>query len=139
MKKAVVYVGVDVAKNHLDVSWGKQSRRLPNQKVAHHTLVAELKASGQPMQVICEASGGYEQALVHALQRAGQLVSIVPANRVHKSAQAAGILAKTDRIDARVLSAFGAPRCNRWRPHLSQSDTATCANWKPNAGNSLNY
>lgn len=108
MKKAVVYVGVDVAKNHLDVSWGKQSRRLPNQKVAHHTLVAELKASGQPMQVICEASGRYEQALVHALQRAGQLVSIVPANRVRKSAQAAGILAKTDRIDARVLSAFGA-------------------------------
>ena len=60
-----------------------------------------------PVQVICEPSGGYERALVRALVRAQLKVSLVPANRVRQFARAAGILAKTDRIDARVLCAFG--------------------------------
>src|SRR4029077_2786579 len=59
-----------------------------------------------PVQVICEPSGGYERALVRALVRAQLKVSLVPANRVRQFARAAGILAKTDRIDANVLCAF---------------------------------
>ncbi len=56
------------------------------------------------MQVICEPGGGYERAFVQALARARMQVSLVQANRV----SAAAILAKTDRIDAQVLCAFGA-------------------------------
>ena len=51
-----------------------------------------------------EPSGGYERAFVQALARARMQVSLVQANRV----SAAAILAKTDRIDAQVLCAFGA-------------------------------
>ncbi len=54
-----------------------------------------------------EPSGGYERALVRALVRAQIKVSLVPANRVRQFARAAGILAKSDRIDAKVLCAFG--------------------------------
>jgi transposase len=48
------------------------------------------------VQVICEASGGYERAL----HRAQIKVSLVQASRVRQFARAAGILAKTDAIDA---------------------------------------
>ena len=57
--------------------------------------------------MICESSGGYERALVQALARAGAQISLVQANRVRQFARAAGILAKTDRIDAEVLCEFG--------------------------------
>jgi transposase len=57
--------------------------------------------------VICEASGGYERAVIQALQRRGIDVSLAPANRVRQFARSAGILAKTDRIDAAVLASFG--------------------------------
>jgi transposase len=59
------------------------------------------------VQVICESSGGYERRLVQALARARIKVSLVQANRVRQFARAAGILAKTDRIDAEVLCEFG--------------------------------
>ena len=57
--------------------------------------------------MICEASGGYERAVIQALQRRGIDVSLAPANRVRQFARSAGILAKTDRIDAAVLASFG--------------------------------
>jgi transposase len=108
MKEAVVYVGVDVAKGHLDVSWSQNNRRFSNDKAGHRGLLEWLGQSQGAVHLVCEASGGYEQAFVHAMQQARQRVSLIPANRVRKFGQAAGILAKTDRIDACVLSAFGA-------------------------------
>jgi transposase len=54
-----------------------------------------------------EPSGGYERALVRALVAAQIKVSLVSANRVRQFARAGGILAKTDRIDAKLLCAFG--------------------------------
>jgi transposase len=61
-----------------------------------------------PVQLICEASGGYEQALLESLAKSQIKVTLVQAVRVRQYARAAGILAKTDQIDARVLAAFGA-------------------------------
>jgi transposase len=55
------------------------------------------------VQVICEASGGYERGVLRALQHAGVVVSLVQASRVRQFARAAGVLAKTDAIDASVL------------------------------------
>src|SRR4029077_20482018 len=66
-----------------------------------------VKRLEKPVQVICESSGGYERRLVQALARARIKVSLVQANRVRQFARAAGILAKTDRIDAEVLCEFG--------------------------------
>jgi transposase len=130
MKEAVVYVGVDVAKRHLDVSWNQKNRRFANDKEGHRALLAWLAPSQQSLHLVCEASGGYEQAFVYALQRAGRPVSLVQASRVRKFAHAAGILAKTDRIDAAVLSAFGAamqppasPSCPYQQQELCELET----------------
>ena len=49
----------------------------------------------------------YEQALLESLQKSEVKVTLVQAVRVRQYARAAGILAKTDRIDAKVLAAFG--------------------------------
>lgn len=60
-----------------------------------------------PVHLICEASGGYERGLLEAAEQKAIKLSLVQANRVRQYARAAGILAKTDKVDARVLCAFG--------------------------------
>jgi transposase len=107
MKEQHVYVGVDVAKADLDAARGGERRRFGNDLRGSQQLIRWVRQSEQAVQVICEASGGYERALVRALQRAGIAVSVVQASRVRQFARASGIWAKTDRIDARVLVAFG--------------------------------
>lgn len=107
MKQASVYVGLDIAKAYLDVAWEKQSRRVPNDLRGRRQLVQWLQQIAGSVQVICEASGGYERGVVQVLQGGGFAVSVVQASRVRQFARAAGILAKTDGIDAGVLCAFG--------------------------------
>ncbi len=108
MNQSVVYIGVDVAKGHLDVSWAQEARRFANDKSGRAALVAWIKQSPAALQLICEASGGYEQALLELLHQRQVKITLVQANRVRQYARAAGILAKTDKVDARVLACFGA-------------------------------
>jgi len=107
MNKEQVYVGIDVAKARLDVAWGEEGRQVSNDKAGHKELVKWLGKMEEKVQVVCEASGGYERKLVRALHEAAIRVSVVSASRVRQYARAAGILAKTDSIDAKVLCAFG--------------------------------
>ena len=107
MKQSVVYIGIDVAKAHLDVAWAQTVRRLPNQRSGHAALIRWIKQSTTPVQLICEASGGYEQALLESLEKSALKVTLVQAVCVRQYARATGILAKTDKIDAKVLAAFG--------------------------------
>lgn len=107
MKEELVYLGIDIAKSHLDAAIKKEKRRLPNDALGHRQLISWIKRMEGQVQVICEPSGGYERALVLALARAQIRLSLVQANRVRQFARAAGILAKTDRIDTEVLCAFG--------------------------------
>ena len=107
MNNAVVYIGVDVAKAYLDVAWAERSRRFANGKSGCSALIRWIKQSALPVHLICEASGGYERGLLDAAEQNGIKLSLVQANRVRQYARAAGILAKTDKVDARVLCAFG--------------------------------
>ena len=105
VKEQLVCCGVDIAKSYLDAAIGKEKRRLPNDAVGHRQLIRWIKQMQRVVvQVICEPSGGYERMLVQALARAQIRVSLVQANRVRQFARASGILAKTDRIDARGFS-----------------------------------
>ena len=65
------------------------------------------------MQLICEASGGYEQALLESLAEEDLAITLVQALRVRQYARA--VLALTDRT-MRELAAF-ARRCN-WSPSV---------------------
>ncbi len=119
MKQNVVYIGIDVAKAHLDVAWAQTVRRFSNERSGHAALVRWIKQSTTPVQLICEASGGYEQALLESLEKSEVKVTLVQAVRVRQYARAAGILAKTDKIDAKVLAAFGSAIKPQPTPPLS--------------------
>ena len=106
MKEQLVYLGVDIAKCYLDAAIGNEKRCFSNDPIGHRALIKWIKQIEGSVQVICEPSGGYERGLVRALVGAQLKVSLVPANRVRQFARAAGILAKTDRIDAKLLCAF---------------------------------
>src|SRR6266852_2647701 len=121
MNQSVVYIGIDVAKAHLDVAWAGVARRFPNDQRGRAALVAWIKQSriAAPLHVICEASGGYEQALLESLEQNALKATLVQATRVRQYARAAGILAKTDTIDAKLLAAFGAVMQPKPTPALS--------------------
>ena len=106
MKEELVYLGVDIAKYYLDAAIRSEKRRFANETAGHRQLIRWINQIEGAVQVICEPSGGYERGLVRALVGAQLKVSLAPANRVRQFARAADILAKTDRIDAKVLCAF---------------------------------
>src|SRR3989442_9374176 len=106
MKQSVVYIGIDVAKTHLDVAWAGTFRRLPNERSGHAALVRWIKQSATPVQLICEASGGYSQALLESLEKREVQGTLVQAGRVRQYARAAGVPAHDGRIDAERLAPF---------------------------------
>lgn len=68
-------------------------------------LIAKLRAADVDL-VVVEATGGYERGLVCALQSAGITVARVNPRQARDFAKSMGVLAKTDRVDARVLRDF---------------------------------
>lgn len=110
MSATLVVVGIDVAKAQVDVSvLGAmlEAQRFDNEAEGHSALAAALAPLGVAL-VVMEATGGYEAALACALQAAGLAVAIVNPKQARDFARSMGKLAKTDRIDARMLAEFAA-------------------------------
>ncbi len=109
MSVTSVVVGIDVAKAHVDVSVlgcpSSMAQRFDNEAEAHSALAAALKPLGVAL-VVMEATGGYEAALACALQAVGLPVAVVNPRQARDFAKSMGRLAKTDRIDARMLAEF---------------------------------
>ncbi len=90
-------------------------------------LLAEAEAAAPPgtrIQVVLEATGGYEAALVAALHAAERPVSVIQPSRTRHFARVRAEHAKTDPIDADVLTAFGealqpAPTHSTAQSHLA--------------------
>jgi transposase len=102
------FVGIDVSKDKLDVAVHEaESFVVQNTERDVGQLCERLKALS-PGLVVLEASGGYERLCVAALAHAGLPVALVNARQVREFARATGVLAKTDRLDARVLAHFAA-------------------------------
>lgn len=102
------FVGIDVAKHSLDGYLASEDRSftLSNDTAGFKQLLAELPTAGECL-VVIEATGGYQNRVVAALVTAGHLVAVVNPRQVRDFARGLGILAKTDRIDARVIARFG--------------------------------
>lgn len=102
-----IYVGLDIAKSNLQLHLAGPFHDLPNTAAGHRRLLQLLHAHSG-VQVVCEATGGYERDVVAALHAAGVPVSVLNPARVRHFARAQGQRAKTDRIDAALLSECGA-------------------------------
>jgi transposase len=104
-----IFVGIDVAKAHLDIALRPTGERwaLANDDVGIAALVERLQAV-QPHLIVLEATGGYQRAVVAALAAAGLSVAVVNPRQARDCAKATGPLAKTDALDARALAHFAA-------------------------------
>lgn len=115
------YVGIDIAKDTLELArTGQQETRSYRQSSEQITRLVEALAKEAPELIVLEATGGYERPLVEALARAQLPVVVVNPRQVRAFAKASGRLAKTDRIDARLLAAYGAQFQLQVRPLPSQ-------------------
>jgi transposase len=113
MEPTPLYVGIDVAKAHLDVAEGSTGAlwRVANDEVGIAEALRRLEVLA-PALVVLEATGGYEAPVAAALGAAGLPVAVVNPRQVRDFAKSTGKLAKTDALDARVLALFG----ERMRP-----------------------
>lgn len=109
------FVGIDVSKAWLDcdASPAADAVRHGNDAAGIEALVVRMREI-KPALIVLEATGGYETAAASALGAAGLPVAVVNPKQVRDFAKAMGILAKTDRIDARVLALFA----QRIRPQV---------------------
>jgi transposase len=110
-------VGIDVSKSWLDahVLPAGQSVRVPNTRDGIRKLKRWLAAS-DPVLVVVEATGKWHRPLRRSLHASGMAVAVADPYRVRMFAKAQGILAKTDRLDARVLAQFAAVMTPAIRP-----------------------
>lgn len=108
-KKSETFIGIDVSKELLEVAAHERTYeyRCPNKPTAFGALTAELVAL-HPALIVLEATGGWEKEVTAALHAAGLPVVVINPRQVRAFARAAGQLAKTDRLDARVLAHFAA-------------------------------
>ena len=135
----VLYAGLDISKAKLQLHLQNQQHVLDNNPKGYADLVQKICAVGG-VQIVCEATGGYERGVVRALHEASQPVSVLNPARVRHFAQAQGECAKNDSIDAEILTDYGTalrpgitPKAEpareelralvQWRDHLKEQLT----------------
>ncbi len=111
------HIGIDVGKSFLDIyilelelHWQEE-----NSPAGIKRLVSKLNRY-KLTRVLVEATGGYERQIVEASAEKGLPIIIVPPIKVRQFAHAQGILAKTDKMDARLIALFGSTMRPEVRP-----------------------
>jgi transposase len=109
VEKEKEYVGVDVSKEILDmiVYTTGEMRSFANDRPGISSAVVWLKKV-TPEIIAMEATGGLEVPFYVALQQVKLPVAVINPRQVRDFAKSTGMLAKTDKIDARVLARFAA-------------------------------
>jgi transposase len=122
-KKSKAFIGIDVSKKLLEVAAHESDYhfRCANKASAFAELIAELIAL-RPALIVLEATGGLEIPVTAALHAVGLPVVVVNPRQVRDFAKATGQLAKTDRLDARILAHFAAAIKPPLRPIKSKDE-----------------
>jgi transposase len=100
------FLGVDVSKDWIDTCdlASGETRHIDTRPRALKAFAVKLPSTTL---VVLEASGGYERPLIEALEASGVAYARVNPRQAREFARATGRLAKTDRVDARVLALMG--------------------------------
>ena len=103
-----VDVGIDVCKAFLDIHIlpANTVLRVANTKTGLKKLLAALKGL-RVRTIVVEATGKYHRACHRVLHDNGFAVTVVNPGRARLFAESLGALAKTDKVDARMLALFG--------------------------------
>jgi len=105
-EKPAVVIGIDVSKARLDICAPGGEWSVHNDLESIGILASQLQEL-QPDLIVIESTGGLERAVLVELSAVGLPVALVNPRRVREFAKSIGLLAKTDRIDARLLVRFG--------------------------------
>src|SRR4051812_17233461 len=108
MDKAPTFIGIDVAKHRLEVHLrpSGESFTIDYSEEEVAALVERRLLPLEPTLIVLEATGGLEVRLAAALAAAALPVAVVNPRQVRSFARAIGRLAKTDRLDAKVIAHF---------------------------------
>lgn len=114
-------VGVDVGKTTLDVlilevDTYLQESNTPEGVKRLVNKLARFKLS----RIVVEATGGYERLFVEACAEKSMPFIVVQPMQVRQFARAQGVLAKTDKLDARLIALFGAVIKPQPKPPVSK-------------------
>jgi transposase len=102
-----VFIGVDVSKDTLDVAVRPTGEEMSFANTEDGVAaMRDFIQSFSPRRIVLEATGGWEVAAVSALAAKGLPVVVVNPRQVRHFAKATGLLAKTDKIDARTIARF---------------------------------
>ncbi len=104
---AIVAAGIDVSKKTLNIHLSGRDDTAANDTDGFRKVARILRDGGAERAVI-EATGRMHRALFQSLHDRGFTVCVVNPRQSRDFARAGGELAKTDRVDARALAAFGA-------------------------------
>lgn len=128
--QAILTVGVDMAKKEFVAALfqGQPQALLgtfTNDVAGYEALSAQVSAAGHQLgvaqvQLVIEATGGYEAALVAHAYEQGWLVSMPNPKQVRDWAKGVGYRGKSDCIDAQILAHYGAERRPTPRPQLAE-------------------
>src|SRR3954470_2302688 len=107
MSDSVAIAGIDVSKDKLDVHVlpSNLDFTVSRDRRGLTTLCRLLRKAGVHT-VALEASGDYERIVIEMLEAEDFVVHVLNPLRVRRFAEAAGILAKTDPIDARLIGLY---------------------------------
>ena len=123
---AQTVAGLDVSKHGVDACVISGEIISTMKHGCMEELARNLADQGVDLAVL-EPTGGYERPVIAALAEAGIAVAIVNARHIRHFARAAGMLAKTDRLDARVLAEYAARMTPESRPQRDAQRQRLCA------------
>jgi len=125
---AECWVGIDVAKAHLDVAtWPAVERLRVTRDEAGLAELTDWLHARTPALIVLEATGGLETPVMVARVEACRPAAAIHPRPARDFAKALGRLAKTDALDADVLARFGAairPEPRPWKDAEAQALTA---------------
>lgn len=104
--KFELYWGIDVSKGWLDIAIGNQIFHIDQTDQSISEFITRHRGSPEKTLVALESTGGYERLVADYLRSAGFHVHIAHPNKVSAFAKARGRLAKTDKIDAKLLADY---------------------------------
>jgi transposase len=107
------YIGIDISKDKLDVftRHNNEVKTTANLPKDIGKLIAKLAKEHENIHLVCEATGGYEKPLLKAAFKACCPISLMNARCVRSFADAMSQHAKTDPIDAQIITHFAEVKC----------------------------
>jgi transposase len=103
-----VSLGIDISSKRLDCYWSHTNKHqsFENNTSGISRLVAKVKKES-PQWLVFEPTGGYEIDLALEFAQAGIQFSMVQPHRLSSFAKSCGKLAKTDKLDAKLMATYG--------------------------------